>query len=220
MGKIICIDAGHGLSKEGIYSRPLIDCRNGKAIVLNYMKPHPLDHVDWVYREDFGTVQLGLVAKKYLEDQGHTVFLTRETDKNVEWNLPDELNANAWKRQYWKTHQWINEFARVKKSDVFVSIHTNAGTATGSSAFWCEPSGVQLCQDITAELKKQLGLKIRRIEKHKYSILRNHSKGRSILLETLFHDTYNDIKLLLEPGGYDRVGSVIGAGIENFLKRI
>jgi N-acetylmuramoyl-L-alanine amidase len=220
MGKIIVLDAGHGMNKEGIYSRPLIDCRNGKAIIINEMKPHPLDHVDWVYREDFGTVELALAAKRYLEAAGHTVFLTRQTDKNVEWSLPDELNANAWKRQYWKSWKWISEFASVKKSDVFVSIHTNAGRATGSSAFWHEPAGVKLSEDITAELKRQLGLKTRRIERHKYAILKGHSKGRAILLETLFHDTYDDIKLLLQPGGYDRVGSVIGAGIENYLKRI
>jgi N-acetylmuramoyl-L-alanine amidase len=217
----VVIDCGHGMNKEGVYSRPLIDCRNGQAIIVpNSMSPHPLDHVPWVYREDFGTVELGKVVKSYLELKGHSVFLTRDTDKNVEWNLPDELNANEWKRQYWKSWKWINEFARVKKSDVFVSIHTNADKATGCSAFWAEPAGVKLCESITKELNKQAGLKIRRIEKHKYSILRDHSKGRAILLETLFHDTYNDIRLLLEPNGYERIGSIIGEGIENFLKTL
>jgi N-acetylmuramoyl-L-alanine amidase len=221
MGKNVVIDPGHGMNKEGAYSRPLIDCRNGTAIILpDSFLPNALDYVPWVYREDFGTVELGKIVKTYLESLGHNVFLTRETNKNVEWNLPDLLNANAWKRQYWKSWQWINEFAKVKKSDVFVSIHTNAGKGFGCSAFWNEPAGVKLAEFITKELNSQAKLKVRRIEKHKYSILRNHSKGRAILLETLFHDTYSDIKLLLEPGGYQRIGSIIGEGIANYLKTI
>jgi N-acetylmuramoyl-L-alanine amidase len=220
MGKTIILDAGHGLDEKGQYQRPLIYCTSNSAIVIpDSMNPHPNDHAPGFYREDFGTLDIARAVKAELECMGHTVYLTRDDERNAGLYLSEKSNSD-WKKKFWQSWKWIQEFTKAKKADIFVSIHTNAGGGTGCCAFWSNPpNGLTLCQDVCTEINKQLKLKIRRIEQHRYLVLRDVCNGRSILLECLFHDNYEDLKLLLNKNGILSMGKAIAIGINNHMDR-
>jgi N-acetylmuramoyl-L-alanine amidase len=219
-GKIIVLDPGHGLDETGFYQRPLIDCTSGKAIIIpDSMGPHPKDNTSGFYREDFGTLALSKAVELELENMGHTVFLTRGDNRSVALFM-GEHSDSEWKKKYWQSWKWTYEFTKEKKADIFVSIHTNAGRGTGCSAFWANPPhGVTLCQDICNEIKKQLGLKIRKIDQHRYLILRDICNGRAVLVECLFHDNYEDLKLILDQQGINTMAKAIAAGISNHANK-
>jgi N-acetylmuramoyl-L-alanine amidase len=215
MGKIIVLDPGHGLKKNGQYSRPLMNCTGKEVLIVNNsIGPHPYDEAPMYYREDFGTLEIAKHIKKHLTNQGHCVFLTRENNENAELFLSKLPNAP---KKDWESWQWIKYLTKSVKADIFISIHTNAGQGTGTSCFWAQqPNGVTLSAFLTKEINNEFRLKVRKIEKHRYLILRDTCNGRAVLLECLFHDNMNDIKLLLEPNGMERMGKAISIGINNF----
>lgn len=217
MGKIIVLDPGHGLNAQGKYGRPLIDCTGSKAIIVpNSMDPHINDGKPDFYREDFGTLAIAKATQEELEARGHTVFLTREDKYNASIYLSG-FSDNEWKKKYWKSWKWIRDLTAQKKADIFVSIHTNAGGGTGISCFWdTAPQGVDLSNALTQELHDQLGLKIRRIARHKYLIIRQSCNGRAVLLECLFHDNIKDVKLLLTEKGINNMALAIATGIDKY----
>jgi len=217
MGKIIVLDPGHGLNEKGIFSRPLMDCTGDKAIcVPDSMHPHVNDYEPNFYREDIGTLAIAKKAAAELEAKGHTVLITRRDENNAGVYLSSFSNNN-WKKKHWKSWKWIKDFTLKHNADIFVSIHTNAGGGTGTSCFWAvSPNGVDLSKAVTQELNDQLGLKVRRVAKHRYLILRNVCEGRSVLLECLFHDNIKDIKLLLTQDGISSVAKAVADGIDKY----
>jgi N-acetylmuramoyl-L-alanine amidase len=217
MGKIIVLDPGHGLRENGQFGRPLMDCTGNKAIVIkNSMCPHPDDYSPNFYREDFGTLAIAKSIAEKLEICGHKVYLTRTDKYNAKTYISKSSN-NEWKKKYWKSWKWIRDFTAKKQADIFVSIHTNAGGGTGTSCFWASsPHGVNLANILTQKINNQLRLRVRRIDKHRYLILRQTCNGRAVLLECLFHDNINDIKLLLTQQGIDKMGEAVASGINNY----
>jgi len=220
MGKVIIIDPGHGLNENGIYARPLIDCTGDKAIIVpNSMYPQDNDYADGFYREDTGTLRIALNAVSYLTNMGHTVLSTRADNRNAKIHL-SSLTDSEWKKQNWRKWKWVREFTKENNADIFVSIHTNAGRGRGCSAFWAEPvRGESLCRSITDELNNQLDLKVRRIDKRRYMILRDVCKGRACLVECLFHDNTHGMKLLLNNNGYDKMAKALADGIDAEAKK-
>jgi N-acetylmuramoyl-L-alanine amidase len=215
-GKTIILDAGHGLEPDGSYQRPLMDCRYKRPrIVHNSECPHPNDYTPGFYREDFGTLKIANATADFLREQGHTVLLTREDERNAKLFLSSK-STNAWKRKYWKKWKWIKDFTVKNNADVFVSIHTNAGKGSGARCFWASsPNGIILAKDIGAGLKEKANVKMGRIAKHRYLILRDVCNGRAVLLEALFHDSEKDVKILTSDKGIKTLGKGIGYGIHN-----
>ena len=147
---IICIDVGHGMGSDGKYQRPLIDCRSGKAVIINNFKPSDLDGVQGVYREDFGTLAIGRAVQAELECMGHKVYLTRGDKYDAGIWLANKLDINSWQKKNWKDWRFICEYAKKINSDVMISIHTNAGKGTGSSCFWYSlPNGPVFARCLT-----------------------------------------------------------------------
>ena len=213
--KTIVLDPGHGMNEDGRYQRPLMDCTGNEAKVIpNSMYPHQLDGTDGYYREDIGTLKLAKRIQAELECRGHKVFLTRK-DKYHSKVYLSSLSNNTWKKTHWKYWKWIRDFTERKNADIFVSIHTNAGGGSGVVGLWADPiKGVELCESIAQEIHSQLGLKIRSIRKKRYLITKNACKGRACLLECLFHDNINEIKLLLTNKGLKKMAKAIADGIE------
>jgi len=217
--KTFVLDPGHGLNSKGEYQRPLMDCRGTKAIIVpNSMQPHSNDNQPGFYREDHGTLAIAKRVAAELECMGHKVFLTRKDNTNALGYLSAQSN-NAWKKANWKAWKWIKEFADQKKADVFVSIHTNAGGGSGSVAFWAEPTkGMDLCNFLVQEINNQLGIKNKSVRKKRYLVLRDTCKGKACLLECLFHDNINDIKLLLTQHGINKMAEAIAIGLDKFAQ--
>jgi len=225
MGKIIVLDPGHGLNEKGKYSRPLIDCTDDEAIIVDSKKfpesmyPHENDNAPDFYREDLGTLAIAKRTAAELECKGHKVYITRTDEHNAGVYL-SSLSDNEWKKRHWKSWKWIKDFTDKKQADIFVSIHTNATkthTGSGTACFWASaPNGVDLSTVLTQEINSKLGLKIRRIAKHRYLILRQACNGRAVLLECLFHDNIKDIKLLLTQQGINSMAQAIASGIDKY----
>lgn len=217
----ICIDPGHGMGSDGKYQRPLIDCRNGKAEIINDFKPSELDGVEGVYREDFGTLAITRAIQAELECAGHKVYLTRGDKMDAGIWLSNKLDLNSWQKKNWKNWRFICEYAKKVGSEVFVSIHTNAGKGTGSTGFWyASPQGPALAKALTDSLLKELNIPTRKILKRPYCVLGGHSQGKAVLLECLFHDNYNEIQLLLTDQGILKIGKAIADGIVNYISTI
>ena len=217
MGKIIILDPGHGLNRKGKFGRPLMDCTKNKAIVVpNSMYPHDNDYNLNFYREDLGTLVIAKRTAVELESRGHKVYLTRQNENNAGIYL-SSLSDNEWKKKHWKTWKWIQDFTTKKNADIFISIHTNAGRGTGTSCFWASiPNGVDLSNSLTKEINSQLGLKVRKIAKHRYLVLRQTCNGRAVLLECLFHDNIKDIRLLLTVEGLNSMALALADGIDKY----
>lgn len=223
----IVIDPGHGLKKNGKFSRPLMDCTGEKVkIVSNSMKLARTSKTEEgqysdskYYREDFGTLFLAKAIRKELEDK-YNILLTRKDIYDAKINLSKNCTSE-WKLNFWGKWKWIVDFTNKNKADIFISLHTNAGGGKGCSAFWeSAPEGEKLSKSITSRISEELNIKVRRIKKHRYMVLRNKCKGKSILLEVLFHDNINEIKYLLEQEGIEKVAKVIAAGIDNYASTL
>jgi len=212
--KTVILDPGHGMDATGLFARPLMNCNGLKAVAVpDSMYEHKNEFSPGFYREDTGTLYIAKQAARYLEAQGHTVFLTRQGRENAKEYL-SSLSDNKWKRQYWKSWKWVKEFTIEKKADIFVSIHTNAGRGKGSACFWAStPNGVDLSWDLVSELRDQLNIKTRNVSKHRFLILRDICDGRAAFLECLFHDNINEIKLMLSRKGIDSIAKAVADGI-------
>lgn len=221
----VLLDPGHGADNylpKGKFKRPLIslDSSKDKIRFISGSNRSIYDGIFGYYREDLGTLKLAAKTKKYLEEIGFKVYTTRdiEEDVNASISIRKFLNIPRYKRVLWSNTKWIKEYAREIKSDIFVSIHTNAGKGSGFSSFYYKEAGKELGQYILEELNKSLKLPIRRNEQHGYSILKNNSNNRSCLVECGFHDNPEDLKILLSQKGIDTIGQSIANGINSFAK--
>ncbi len=133
-GKRIVLDPGHGGDSEGAVS--------GK------------------YVEKDVNLQVALLLKKFLEEEGAIVFMTRDTDKFV--SLKDRV-----------------AFAEAVEGEVFISIHHNASYDEKPNRVevyyrWCDecPSSA-LARFLTDSLSRELELPSRIPYPATYAVLRN-----------------------------------------------
>jgi N-acetylmuramoyl-L-alanine amidase len=215
----IVISPGHGLNKKNKYSRPLINTNNNKIGIINNMKPSKEDSLPGYYREDLGTLILAKEIREELKCK-HNVLLTREDERNAALWL-SKGSTNKWKKTFWPQSKWITNFTNKNNADIFISLHTNAGGGTGCSSFWeSAPNGIIFSEILTKKIHEQTGLLIRKIDKHRYSVLRNNCKGSSILLEVLFHDDIDDIQFMINDEKRKILVKAISQGIDDYSKTI
>jgi N-acetylmuramoyl-L-alanine amidase len=214
MSKVILLDPGHGFNPvTNLYGRPLMELKDNKAsIVPNSMRGHKNEGQPGFYREDFGTVEIATATYAALEDMGYTVYMTRspESNMNAKYILEKVFNE---KKLLWSPTRWVKEASKRWDADALVAIHTNASRGTGCSAFYAEEKGKYLAKSICKEIQNKLDLNIRRIVKHRYSILRGTGKDNSCLIECAFHDNPSDLALLIEEESINKFGQAIAIGI-------
>jgi N-acetylmuramoyl-L-alanine amidase len=215
----IVISPGHGLNKKNKYSRPLININNNKIEIIDNMKPSKKDSLPGYYREDLGTLVLAKEIREELKCK-HNVLLTREDKRNAALWLSKD-STNKWKKTFWSQSKWITNFTNNNNADIFISLHTNAGGGTGCVSFWeSAPNGIIFSEILTKKIHEQTGLPIRKIDKHRYSVLRNNCEGSSILLEVLFHDDIDDIQFMINDEKRKILVKAISQGIDDYSKTI
>ena len=183
------------------------------------MSGHKNDREPGFYREDFGTLEIASATSIALEELGYTTYMTRstESDLNAKYILEDIFEES---KPEWKNWRWTIEASKRWKADALVSIHTNACGGTGCAAFYAHKEGKLLSASICKELNKDFNLRIRRIEKKRFMILRNTGKHNSCLVEVAFHDHPEDLKLLLDNRNITKIGKSIARGIDNHFKNV
>lgn len=220
--KVVLIDAGHGLNEATqLYERPLMELKGDKVKIADAtLTVDDRDHMDNFYREDHMTLLIAMEAIKALDSLGYKTYCTRADRMDSIYHLSNTLpTSNAWKKGHWGEWKWVREAGKVYKPDAFVSIHTNAGGGTGISCLYAEEEpGKAFGKAVSDEVASAMGLKVRRLDMHRYMILREMADGNACLVECGFHDNPNDLSKLLDPEMRTSIGQAIARGVDSHLK--
>jgi len=189
LGKTITIDPGHGGNEPGALSI-------------------------WGDKEKDFTLAIGLKVRKYLEEQGAEVVMTRYGDypPGSGWGWPvDELVARA-------------SLANTNESDLFVSIHINAypedKSVSGVMSFYRKGSAesARLAKSLANEVGKYTGLRMIDVQVGPYYVL-NHTYMPAALVEVGFMTNYGDVNALRTESFVDSAARGIVSGIIDYLTK-
>lgn len=155
------------------------------------------------YEKDIN-LQIALKLKKYLENAGANVFMTRTEDKDV--SLNDRV-----------------EFSKKHNSDIFLSIHNDSlgngskiTNPTGSTGYVYYPQASELAQDILSELNKKTGLKNNGVNEASFAVVRN-TESLSVLLEVGYMISPKDIENLTNEEFQETTAKAIFNGMEKYI---
>ena len=120
-----------------------------------------------------------------------------------------------------------DRIAAVNRADYgfIAEIHLNAGGGTGTECFYYNgsPTGLKASKAITDEISKEFsvrnrGAKVKLNENGKdyFAIIRD-TKPTAILVETVFIDSADDVRLVSTADGQKRCGEAIGRALERTL---
>jgi len=220
----VILDCGHGLSKAGIFERPLCTVKkNGKVKIVNKFTLDDRDvDPDW-YREDNAVLAIAREAEKFLVEMGFNVVVTRQDLRDIHQNVTEKYNLNQWKQDNWTESNYVKHLCNTEESDIYVSIHTNASASQKSNGvigFWRYNKGLDLAGKIVEEIAKELKVNKRRkgLQKRKFQKFIGHSNGCSCLVECMFHTNANELKMLLDPKKIKKLGKAIAVGIQQYTK--
>ena len=185
LGKIICLDPGHGGDDTGAI---------GPSGTL----------------EKDNNLAISLLLRDILENNGATVILTRDTDRNVSAfsSASEELKARV-------------EIAADANADVFISIHNDSFTSNatmGTTTFhYGDADSAKLAAFIQKNLVAELGTKDRSSRFASFYVIR-YTKMTSILVEVAFISNPEEEVLLSSTDGRTKIAESIFQGIANFFK--
>lgn len=157
-------------------------------------------------KEKTFTLSIGLAVRDYLQENYQTeVLMTRTTDKTV------SLKQRT-------------DYANSKNADYFCSIHINAGGGTGWESYifngGVSEQTVQaqktIHSTVISELSSKYGIRNRGRKRANFHVLRE-TRMPAILLENLFIDTPDDLKLLKNNTFTADLAHAIGKGIAHAL---
>jgi N-acetylmuramoyl-L-alanine amidase len=188
-GRLIVLDPGHGGVEPGAIS-------------------------SWGDKEKTFTLGLALKTRRYLEEMGASVIMTRYGDypPGSDWGYPvDELLARV-------------AIANSNGADIFVSIHNNAYPkdpgVSGVMGFYRRGSSesYKLASQIAWSVNASSGLRMIDVQEGPYYVL-NRTYMPAALIEVGFMTNRNDVLRLRTESFQDRVAKGIAAGIVGYLGR-
>ena len=141
------------------------------------------------YVEADGCLDIALQVGEILVRHGIEVVYTRTKDTNL-----------AWEGEKWRDLRSRAVLANKHKADLFVSIHTNAGTSISSGTeTYCLKRGGEaekLAKHIQTCLVTELGTRNRGVKESNYAVLRLTDMP-AVLTEVAFHSNPEEEALLL-----------------------
>ncbi len=160
-------------------------------------------------REQDITYQIASRVKPLLEKNGFQVIMTRNslTDNVSEESVMDSLETRA-------------EIANEAEADMFLSIHCNAGGASGTETYYYGKSdeGIYLAEAIQENVVEEVGLTDRGVRTASFVVLRNTDMVAA-LLETGFIDHPSDAAKLSSERGQESFAQGIVKGICAYFGR-
>ncbi len=179
--RLIIVDAGHGGHDPGASSP------------LGFGKPQLI--------EKQLTLDIALRLKRMLEQAGHRVLMTRETDVYVP--LPDRV-----------------AFANSAKADAFVSVHLNAfpkpGGQWGTEVYYWTPQSLPLAESIYRHLLALLGRKGNGVRRRQLYVV-HHTTMPSALVESCYLNHPEEEELLRNERFRERIALAIFRGLLEFF---
>ena len=182
---IICIDCGHGGSDPGADNKisGLREC----DVALN----------------------VGKIARRYLQAVGHTVVMTRETDKDVGYayaSVVEELQPRC-------------DISDRAGADVLVSIHCNGFNTQAQGTETFHYAGSSRGQSLAECIQNQiigLGDLVDRGVKNTPLYMTKHPDAVAALVELAFIDNPKDSAKLGDSVWQDKFGAAIARGITDY----
>ncbi|MDN4094337.1 N-acetylmuramoyl-L-alanine amidase [Brevibacillus agri] len=181
-GRRICLDPGHGGSNQNV---------------------SPLNPA---YKEKDMTLKVALALKPMLEEEGATVYLSR--DKDME--LPPAERTKK-----------INAYG----AELVVSIHTNAGGGNGAEVIYSIYSDDKLAKILLEELCSKLGVVKRKVftrtlpdnPKKDYYFMIRDINCQSVITEGAFHDNSTDLAILMKPDAHIKYAEALRNGLVKYF---
>jgi N-acetylmuramoyl-L-alanine amidase len=190
-GKIIYIDPGHGGPDGGAGDKDALE----KDIALN----------------------VSLMIRDYLQEQGALVLMTREEDKD----LADEDTKGYSRRKVEDLHKRLN-LINESEADLFLSIHLNSIPSpkwSGAQTFYNPKfeENKALAKAIQREITRNLENTSREAKGLQSVYILKHSKKAGALVEIGFLSNPEERKMLLEEEYQEKVAASIYQGVLNYL---
>lgn len=164
------------------------------------------------------SLQLAQHVREYLEGAGASVWLTRESDKDLA--SPEEKMLSRRKTEDIKNRV---RFIEDKGADLFVSLHMNAiGSSRwrGAQVFFNpkDERSEKMAVAVQGELREQLGNTNREALGLPHVYLLNHPEAPGILVEAGFLSNDEERKLLTQNVYQKRMAAAIYVGLLRYLE--
>lgn len=160
------------------------------------------------------TLDICLELKKILEDDGATVIMTRETDKEVS---PKKAQATAVEELQARV-----DIANEAKADIFLSIHMDSftnRTARGTTGYYFGGGSTvsrSLADKVRANICDQLGTMSRGTQTCNFYVVK-HTDMPATLIEVAFISHPDEEKILTSKDGVKKAATAIADGISDYF---
>lgn len=172
--------------------------------------------IDGVYEKDI-VLKVSFKLKKYLNQAGYNVLLTRDGD----YDLADDESRNKKREDIHKRVKLINESNCI----LFVSIHANKYSSPkvyGAQVFYRtnDEDSKSLSEEIQDSLKSILQNTKREAKSISGKYLMDHTNSVGSLIEVGFLSNPNEATLLVDDYYQEQVAYAIYIGILSYLQKI
>jgi len=155
------------------------------------------------------TLDVALRLRDLLVEEGWTVLLTREDDRDVSWRgSPDRVELQA-----------RCDVANQSGADYFISLHCNASVASsraGSSIHWFKQVDLELARTLEFALGERLGLGQDGLRRDGFYVLR-HTDMPAALVEMAFLSNPREGALLGNAGFRQRIAQSLAGALQEYV---
>ena len=155
------------------------------------------------------TLDVALRLRDLLLEEGWTVLLTREDDRDVSWRgSPDRVELQA-----------RCDVANQSGADYFISLHCNASVAStraGSSIHWFKQADLELARSLEFALGESLGLGQGGLRRDGFYVLR-HTDMPAVLVEMAFLSNPREGSLLGNAGFRQRIAQSLAGALQEYV---
>ncbi|MGI5845214.1 MAG: N-acetylmuramoyl-L-alanine amidase family protein [Candidatus Xenobium sp.] len=155
------------------------------------------------------TLDVALRLRDLLLEEGWTVLLTREDDRDVSWRgSPDRVELQA-----------RCDVANQSGADYFISLHCNASVAStraGSSIHWFKQADLELARSLEFALGESLGLGQGGLRHDGFYVLR-HTDMPAVLVEMAFLSNPREGSLLGNAGFRQRIAQSLAGALQEYV---
>lgn len=150
--------------------------------------------------------------KKNLENNGYEVYMTRDSDTQLDEKKASDLNERC-------------KMKKDTKCDIFISIHQNMfpqSNCFGAQVWYsANENSSLLAENIQSSLKETIqdnNKRIAKAAKDEYRILRDKYEGACVLVECGFLSNYDEEQRLKNDMHQNKIVEAITKGIQQYFK--